>query len=199
MGNPIITTVQRRFNLRGEFHPADRPPPRCVDSSYFTLTMPNGRRRPYRLPFALEGTPSSPSPDHTSDSEETSHHKTKFRRLARTVVSQWRDFTKRSESSFDALWHCLGSGISWLITQTTVLQGPFLPLLYNSIKNSKFSRTTHTKRAGSEQYNVEKLKQLSRRFREDLGEPRYPIGDPRTAVVGTITYLDTHASSSSTS
>ena len=107
--------------------------------------------------------------------------------------------TSRSEKSFDALWHCLGSGISWLITQTTVLQGPFLPLLYNSIKNSKFSRTTHTKRAGSEQYNVEKLKQLSRRFREDLGEPRYPIGDPRTAVVGTITYLDTHASSSSTS
>ena len=95
MGNPLTTMVQRRFNLRGEFHPADRPPPRCVGSSYFTLTMPNGRRRPYRLPFALEGTPSSPSPDHTSDSEETSHHKTKFRRLARTVVSQWKDFTKR--------------------------------------------------------------------------------------------------------
>ena len=95
MGNPLTTMVQRRFNLRGEFHPADHPPPRCVGSSYFTLTMPNGRRRPYRLPFALEGTPSSPSPDHTSDSEETSHHKTKFRRLARTVVFLWRVFTKR--------------------------------------------------------------------------------------------------------
>ena len=37
--------------------------------------MPNERRRPYRLPFALE------DGDHI--------------RLARTVVSQWRVFTKR--------------------------------------------------------------------------------------------------------
>ena len=51
----------------------------------------------------------------------------------------------------------------------------------------------------NERGDVEKLKQLSRRFREDLGELRYPIGDSRTTVVGTITYLDTHASSSSTS
>ena len=51
----------------------------------------------------------------------------------------------------------------------------------------------------NERGDVEKLKQLSRRFRENLGELRYPIGDPRTAIVGTITYLDTHASSSATS
>ena len=51
------------------------PPPCCVGSSYLTPTMPNGRRRPYRLPFALE------DGDHI--------------RLARTVVSQWRVFTKR--------------------------------------------------------------------------------------------------------
>ena len=49
----------------------------------------------------------------------------------------------------------------------------------------------------NERGDVEKLKQLSRRFRWDLGELRYPIGDPHTTVVGTVTYLDTCASSSS--
>ena len=50
----------------------------------------------------------------------------------------------------------------------------------------------------NERGDVEKLKQLSRLFRWDLSELRYPIGDPHTTVVGTVTYLDTYASSSST-
>ena len=94
-GQPANNYGAEEIQPQGGVPPRRSPPPRCVGSSYFTLTMPNGRRRPYRLPFALEGTPSSPSPDHTSDSEETNHHKTKYRRLARTVISQWKDFTKR--------------------------------------------------------------------------------------------------------
>ena len=49
----------------------------------------------------------------------------------------------------------------------------------------------------NERGDVEKLKQLSRLFRWDLGELQYPLGDPQTTVAGTVTYLDTRASSSS--
>ena len=46
--------------------------------------MPNGHREPYRL---SEG---SPSPCHTSDSEETWHHKKRYTFLARTYTRKWR-------------------------------------------------------------------------------------------------------------
>ena len=52
--------------------------------------MPNGHRDPYRI---LSG--ESPSPAHTSDSEETFHQKRRYHALARSVLRRWRLFVLR--------------------------------------------------------------------------------------------------------
>ena len=57
--------------------------------------MPNGARIPYRMVAAVDEVLLSLSPIHTSDSEETYRHKRKYRRLARWVLSRWKDFTNR--------------------------------------------------------------------------------------------------------
>ena len=46
--------------------------------------MPSGHRGPYRFGAG------SPSPCHTSDSEETWHHKKRYTFLARTYTRKWR-------------------------------------------------------------------------------------------------------------
>ena len=55
--------------------------------------MPNGHREPYRL---SEG---SPSPCHTSDSEETWHHKKRYTFLALKYTCKWRRHVVRRKWS----------------------------------------------------------------------------------------------------
>ena len=52
--------------------------------------MPNGHRYPYRLHPECD----SPSPLHTSDSEETYEHKQRYRILGLRVIRRWRRFVK---------------------------------------------------------------------------------------------------------
>ena len=59
-------------------------------------TMPNGYRIPYRFP-QLESVQDecivdSPSPVHSSDTEETYQHKTKYMIVARRALRTWYNF-----------------------------------------------------------------------------------------------------------
>ena len=55
--------------------------------------MPNGGGPPYRLWPGYE----SPSPIHTSDSEETFDNKARWYRLARRVLRRWRLFVQKKQ------------------------------------------------------------------------------------------------------
>ena len=45
-------------------------------------------------PVALEDAPTTSSPEYTSDSEDT-HHRKRYRRLARTAIARWRKFVRQ--------------------------------------------------------------------------------------------------------
>ena len=57
------------------------------------LGMPNGDRRPFRIG---EGRPRSPSPAHTSDSEDTRGHKRRYHRFQVEGILRWRSLTIRA-------------------------------------------------------------------------------------------------------
>jgi hypothetical protein len=55
--------------------------------------MPNGHRRPYRVrdpqhPFR------APSPEHTSDSDDTWSEKRQWKQIAKRTIRRWRAFVR---------------------------------------------------------------------------------------------------------
>ena len=67
-------------------------PRRTSRTTIIGLRMPNGHREPFRIGEwdYYHGTYSSPSPVHTSDSEDTYVHKHRWIIVARRVLRRWR-------------------------------------------------------------------------------------------------------------
>ena len=59
--------------------------------------MPNGHRDPFRMGDG------SPSPLHTSDSEDTYCNKRRYNYLAKKVIRRWKAFTKQAKALVRAL------------------------------------------------------------------------------------------------
>ena len=71
--------------------------------------MPNGDRRPFRIGQG------SPSPEHTSDSEDTSRHKDKYYGHQLGVSGLWRAaglrFRREQNRVIAMIFHRLGNGL----------------------------------------------------------------------------------------
>ena len=64
-------------------------------TSIIGLRMPNGHREPFRIQreWGIDGSRyRSPSPDHSSDSEDTCAHKRRWIILARRVFRRWKRY-----------------------------------------------------------------------------------------------------------